>query len=75
MKKTLAIFTQLSKRYDITDFYVVTVYGDSIRLQGKITEKNMAFFNLDQNAPINSSNFIERYTRFASININIVLTH
>jgi hypothetical protein len=42
MKKALALLAQIYKRYNITDFYAVTVYKDSIRLQGKVTENNMA---------------------------------
>jgi hypothetical protein len=75
MKKSIALLTQLNKRYNITDFYVVTLYDNSINLQGKLTRSTMEFFNLDPSAPVNSHKFIERQTRFGSITIKITLTY
>lgn len=75
MKKQINIFTQLAKRYDLSDFYSINLNCTGIALQGFCTNKNLKLLSDNMTTmTFGANNFLRGSVKFASIQVEITLT-
>jgi len=75
MKKQIKLFNQLSKRYDLSDFYVIRLSESQVALQGYCTAKNLKLLSDNMTTmSFDANNFLQGACCFGSLHIIITLT-